>query len=242
MFKILFFLLALSNFAHAFYDPGHGRWVSRDPIQEQGGVNLYGFVGNDAVSKVDLIGLSPYISGGLETFSDGLPGFRLELQQHLTPGEYYIQIITVTETFKNCDGTTDAKQGLIRDMWYPFDQEGFPQYGGVTMLTDIISKFNITEKCSYGFLAEAELYKVPKIEFQLYDLNMTTSGAGASSSTGMSIIPIVPPGSAGNFYEGIPGRTLEAKYSIGYSFHDSCNGDGIVTEFYEIGGDLKEGS
>jgi hypothetical protein len=56
LFKILFFLLALSNFAHAFYDPGHGRWVSRDPIQEQGGVNLYGFVVNDGVNKLDYLG------------------------------------------------------------------------------------------------------------------------------------------------------------------------------------------
>jgi len=33
-----------------------GRWPSRDPIEEQGGLNLYGFVGNDAVSECDYLG------------------------------------------------------------------------------------------------------------------------------------------------------------------------------------------
>ena len=39
------------------YDPPTGRWPSRDPIEEQGGVNLYGFVGNDAVNQWDVLGL-----------------------------------------------------------------------------------------------------------------------------------------------------------------------------------------
>jgi len=32
-------------------------WPSRDPIEERGGVNLYGMVGNDAVGLIDLVGL-----------------------------------------------------------------------------------------------------------------------------------------------------------------------------------------
>ena len=38
------------------YDPSSGRWLSRDPIGEAGGENLYGFVGNDPVNRVDLFG------------------------------------------------------------------------------------------------------------------------------------------------------------------------------------------
>ena len=33
-------------------------WPSRDPIEEEGGVNLYGFVGNDGVGRFDIMGLS----------------------------------------------------------------------------------------------------------------------------------------------------------------------------------------
>ncbi len=38
------------------YDPELGRWPSRDPIGEEGGLNLYGFVGNDGVNKSDYLG------------------------------------------------------------------------------------------------------------------------------------------------------------------------------------------
>lgn len=39
--------------AHAFYNPQTDRWLSRDPIAEDGGRNLYGFGNNDAINKLD---------------------------------------------------------------------------------------------------------------------------------------------------------------------------------------------
>ena len=39
------------------YEPGLGRWLTRDPIEEAGGNNLYGFAGNDGVNKWDYLGL-----------------------------------------------------------------------------------------------------------------------------------------------------------------------------------------
>jgi RHS repeat-associated protein len=47
----------LVYYGYRYYDPVTGRWPSRDPIEEQGGVNVYGMVGNDVVSQTDLIGL-----------------------------------------------------------------------------------------------------------------------------------------------------------------------------------------
>jgi len=41
-----------------YYSPELGRWLSRDPIGENGGVNIYGFVWNMPVSFIDLVGLS----------------------------------------------------------------------------------------------------------------------------------------------------------------------------------------
>jgi hypothetical protein len=38
--------------------PETGRWASRDPIEEEGGINLYGFVGNGSTGGVDYLGLS----------------------------------------------------------------------------------------------------------------------------------------------------------------------------------------
>jgi hypothetical protein len=43
--------------ASAFYNPGTGQWLSRDPIEERGGENMYTHVGNAPVSRVDSLGL-----------------------------------------------------------------------------------------------------------------------------------------------------------------------------------------
>jgi RHS repeat-associated protein len=47
-----------------YYNPSTGRWLSRDPMEEQGGTNVYGFVGNDALGHFDPYGLAsetPYV-------------------------------------------------------------------------------------------------------------------------------------------------------------------------------------
>jgi RHS repeat-associated protein len=44
-------------YGHRYYSPELGRWLSRDPIVEEGGVNLYAFVANDPNDNVDLLGL-----------------------------------------------------------------------------------------------------------------------------------------------------------------------------------------
>ncbi|MCI5138790.1 MAG: RHS repeat-associated core domain-containing protein, partial [Candidatus Electrothrix sp. AR1] len=50
----------LAYYGYRFYSPGVGRWINRDPIGEAGGINLYGFVGNDPVDLVDTWGLFYY--------------------------------------------------------------------------------------------------------------------------------------------------------------------------------------
>ena len=47
----------LTGAAFAYYSPQCGRWTTRDPIEEKGGVNLYAFCENDPVNKVDKDGL-----------------------------------------------------------------------------------------------------------------------------------------------------------------------------------------
>ena len=41
-----------------YYNPSIGRFISQDPIGEAGGLNLYGFCGNDGVNGTDYLGMS----------------------------------------------------------------------------------------------------------------------------------------------------------------------------------------
>jgi hypothetical protein len=43
-------------YGYRFYDPETGRWPSRDPLQEYGGLNLYGFGPNSPLNGIDVLG------------------------------------------------------------------------------------------------------------------------------------------------------------------------------------------
>jgi RHS repeat-associated protein len=42
------------------YDADTGRWLNRDPLGEDGGINLYGYVGNSPINYSDALGLVWY--------------------------------------------------------------------------------------------------------------------------------------------------------------------------------------
>lgn len=50
-------LLCFISTVQAFYDPTPGRFANRDPIEENGGRNLHGFVANNGVNNFDRFGL-----------------------------------------------------------------------------------------------------------------------------------------------------------------------------------------
>jgi RHS repeat-associated protein len=52
----------LYYYGYRYYSPGLGRWLSRDPIGERGGPNLYGFAGNTGVNRVDSFGLDVFVA------------------------------------------------------------------------------------------------------------------------------------------------------------------------------------
>ena len=47
----------LYNYGYRYYLSDLGRWVNRDPLEEEGGVNLYVFVENNVINNVDFSGL-----------------------------------------------------------------------------------------------------------------------------------------------------------------------------------------
>lgn len=51
------FVSGVRYYGYRYYSPELGRFINRDPIAEQGGANLYGFVHNDPIDSYDSFGL-----------------------------------------------------------------------------------------------------------------------------------------------------------------------------------------
>jgi hypothetical protein len=72
-------ILRCNIWLQIFYNTSTGRWLSRDPLGERGGKNLYGFAWNDPLSYLDPLGLA---SCGLFVFRpatiDDRDGFEVE--------------------------------------------------------------------------------------------------------------------------------------------------------------------
>ncbi|MBI4557403.1 MAG: RHS repeat-associated core domain-containing protein [Candidatus Hydrogenedentes bacterium] len=47
----------LVYYGYRYYSPSTGRWLSRDPVGEEGGLNLYALVGNNPINRLDPFGL-----------------------------------------------------------------------------------------------------------------------------------------------------------------------------------------
>ena len=68
----------LLYYGYRYYDPVQGRWLSRDPIGENGGKNLYGFVINDGFNSVDYLGAARLriVYSGDDTVNDRMAYLR----------------------------------------------------------------------------------------------------------------------------------------------------------------------
>jgi RHS repeat-associated protein len=66
-------------YGYRHYTPKTGQFLGRDPIGENGGMNLYGFVGNDGVDSIDSYGLS-------SSCSSDTVGFRVKDLNFEAPG------------------------------------------------------------------------------------------------------------------------------------------------------------
>ena len=55
--------VGLNDHRNRFYLPSLGRWLSRDPIGENGGINLYGYVENNPIIYYDPLGLFNWSKG-----------------------------------------------------------------------------------------------------------------------------------------------------------------------------------
>jgi RHS repeat-associated protein len=83
----------LLYYGYRYYGASTGRWLGRDPIEEDGGINLFDFVGNSPLSRADALGLKWQINrnGGdraIVSCESGDTVWDLAKIIGLDPGEY----------------------------------------------------------------------------------------------------------------------------------------------------------
>ena len=147
-----------------FYSPALMRWLNRDPIEEEGGLNLYGFCGNNPMANIDALGQKIIIQ------VNATPSRRKIID--LKNGKYPR---AVTKHFGNCrfSCTKDCKikvAGHIT-LWIEMLEEDsgrwlelFPQYIGNVGMSEEESAYQHeldhfkTWKAFYEFLQTANAY------------------------------------------------------------------------------------
>lgn len=91
-------VLGVEVYGFRYYDPGTGRWVSRDPIEEEGGSNLYGFVYNRLTNSTDYIGRwtidrnpsKPWAKATSQA-GDTIPGLAKHLRLNLAESHLWLK-------------------------------------------------------------------------------------------------------------------------------------------------------
>src|SRR5258706_16135038 len=106
----------LYDYGLRYYSPELQRWLSRDPIQEDGGLNVYAFVGNDPVNFVDPVGLEvkgrghmyPLFLGG----SNQQPVFELTKEEHTKMHDFLRKLGFYSDTAEEVRASQKAWKAL----------------------------------------------------------------------------------------------------------------------------------
>jgi len=108
----------LLYYGYRYYQPSTGRWINRDPFDENGGMNLYGYVCDDPMNQIDLLGLVTF-SGSPEwtsTVSGVAPNPRTAVFTHtIGTAKYIMESGEMLVSFKNTDtmSTTATLQNIV---------------------------------------------------------------------------------------------------------------------------------
>ena len=106
------------------YSPELGRFISRDPIDENGGLNLYSFCANDGVNAVDLYGLALYAFDGTGNTYDQNTHVAMLFNSYRGNREYELGVGTILN-------------GLLDNSWVG----GLTGAGGKDRLESMYKKF-----------------------------------------------------------------------------------------------------
>jgi RHS repeat-associated protein len=106
----------LLYYGFRYYDPETGRWLSRDPIEERGGLNLYGMVGNDSVNQWDYLGLASF-TDGVEPFGGDCGGWiNIFFDAMARARESQIKIVAYQGVVDGIRGSNSSHNDRIGDV------------------------------------------------------------------------------------------------------------------------------
>jgi RHS repeat-associated protein len=162
----------LLYYGYRYYNSATGRWVNRDPAEEEAGANVYGLLGNNAVNLFDILGLC----GGGEGGDDSCICKEVEV------------------TFHPADEAKRFKWGVVR--------EPIPEGSGMERLGNNIKvkiKTQGNRKLCKVFQDETKMYEEHGFDANSFDHIRTAGGYGDNTLIDWKYM--LPEGDAHYYYD-----------------------------------------
>ena len=237
-------------YGYRYYDPVTGRWLSRDPIGERGGINLYGMVGNNPISLFDKIGLMAFYSDPNGTLSDGKPGYSITIHHEVDAKKSYLQITTISAAAIDCSSQpVEIPEFKTLDLWpWKRQQEGVTgdtQENGKFRINDVWAGGNFGEQCVVTEYNKSVLREVSDSVLDAIMGEARSEGAHIKGSMIGIGGPYPLPGDGQQHLEQAlkphlgAGKAVQ-EFEFNYSYTSACDGSGKVTEWAEFSGDIQK--
>ncbi len=97
---------------HRYYDPNTGRYLTPDPIGLAGGLNGYGYAGQDPLRSIDPYGLFNYLLAPSETYADRAAAYR-QMQQDLEQAGVDVKWFGAAAELNDAFADTQSRFGFV---------------------------------------------------------------------------------------------------------------------------------
>jgi RHS repeat-associated protein len=150
------------------YSPALGRWLSRDPAVEGEGLNIYGMVSNDALNRVDYLGL-------LELY------FRIITGHPVLFSDKYTNPPGYGEGEEDTDGRTYAKSRIRV-------YSGNPKSNGTCNSIVVLTDFPEFSRCNAGTVGVHFKPHCPGKYSVYFDVELKISASGPVGRSSATLI------------------------------------------------------